>query len=665
VAFALLLVFALVCYGWGRCISKLCYGKHSETVPAFDIVLGIAVLAALGGVLNLLHLARPASLYILSAIGLALAAVFIREQARCVNSFSWSTTLRGSGLLAYTPHCVMWLATAFFCINLIPSAAFNHADDMHTYLVRPIRMLATGSVGGNPFDMLGLDSLGAQSFFQSFLLLASPLVWANGFDAVFCFALSGFLILTVARQLNIQWHFSLLAVGAFVSINPQFVNVSALYSSTAVILGSFIVCVKLAEALQSNEGKVVWKTCLPLALLLAALLALKNTSVLLLAVQLPVFFGILALARPLRQRAIVAAGVTAAGAVLALLPWIAVTLSTYGFPGAWPGHDFAATALMNKYPSLAAHDAASLFKMKKLFYGGDQLTYTGIALSVAFCGIVALLNRRLAAAGTLGAYTAPFASVAIGSFAAYLLNAHMNDAPTAVRYSCPVLLALFPLTGLILTRLFAVVPVSAAPDSATKPSLLRIVPAIVPISVVILFLPLSFTRFHQTLNARSILSFPLQQAYLVYNRYAVTVAGPRARALQDRTEPGQTILAWIDQPFSLDFTRNRVLNACDPGLVNPLLRFPAGVTATELRQYLQSQGIRYVLHQSAGPGRLSQGELSMWLKGYPLHRKIAEYHIYFKGALLKICETSCVLYRDDQIALFDLNAMVEQTVTQR
>ena len=659
-SFVILLIFALVCYGWGRCVSRVCYGKHSETMPAFEIGLGIAVLGAFGGLLNLFHLARPVSLYTLSVIGLALSLVFLRQQTK---GLDWGA-LRPN--LSYLPYSVVCLVATFFCINLIPTAALNHADDMHTYLVRPIRMIATGSVGGNPFDMLGLDSLGAQSFFQSFLLLVSPPSWANGFDAVFCFALSGFLILAIARQLKIQWYFSLLAVIAFVSINPQFVNISTLYSGTAVILASVIASSKLVDALQSGETPL-WKTCLPLALLAATLLTLKNTLLFLLIVQLPLFFVLVAMARPLRKRALVAAAVTAAGMMLAILPWVGVTLSTYGIPGNWPGHDFAPTALMTKSVSLAAHDAVSLFKTKKLFYGGDQLTYTGIALGIALSGVVALFYRRAENLRALGPHVAPFAAAAFAAFSAYLLNAHMNDAPTAVRYSCPVFLAVFPVAGLILTKLFVAAEPGSMADAVVtpKPSLLRVVPVLAPLAVIVLFLPLSFTRFNQTLNAKSILAFPIQQPYLLYNRYATTVAAARVRALQDQTEPRQTILAWMAQPFHLDFKRNHVLNACDPGLVNPLLHFPAGVTDAELRHYLQSRGVRYVLHQFEGPGMLTPGEINMWLNGYPLHRRIAEYHLYLKDTLLKISETSRVLYRDEQIVLFDLGVKDEQIVTQR
>jgi hypothetical protein len=670
VSFALLLVFALVCHGWGRCVSRLCYGEHSETAIAFDIGLGIGVLGALGGLLNLFHLARPFSLYTLSAVGLALSFVSMWQRTKC-HGLSWNALRTklwhpGENRSFLALHGVVWLIAAFFCIKLIPTAAFNRADDMHTYLVRPIRMLATGTVGGNPFDMLGLDSLGAQSFFQSFLLLVSPLSWANGFDAVFCFALSGFLILGIARQLKTQWPFSLLAIIVFVSLHPQFVNVSSLYSGTALILASFIACSKLVEAFEATEAPAIWKSCLPLVLLVATLLALKNTFLFLLIGQLPLFFAFLSAAKPLRRRAFVAAAVTAAGIALAVLPWILVTLATYGFPGAWPGHDLGPTALMTKYPSLAAHDMGSLFKIRKLFYGGDQLTYTGVALCILLSGIAALAYRRSETLQGLS-FRAPFASATIGAFAAYCFNAHMNDAPTAVRYSCPILIALFPLTGLVLTRLFADAPGSAgaSPAPISKPSPFRVVHVILPLAAIALFLPLAFTRFHQAHHARSILSFPLQQADLVYHSYALGPAAVRVRALQNLSEPNQTIFAWMGQPFHLDFERNRILSACDPGLVNPLLRFPAGVPEQELRQYLQSRGVRYVLHQFEGAGILTSMDLKVLLNSFALHRSLADYHLYLKEALLKMSESSRVVYRDEQILLFDLGASDEQIVTQR
>lgn len=72
-SFALVLLFGFVCFGWGRCASRFFYRKTSGTTIAFDAALGLAVLGAIGGLLNLFHVATPVSLYTLVAIGLVFA----------------------------------------------------------------------------------------------------------------------------------------------------------------------------------------------------------------------------------------------------------------------------------------------------------------------------------------------------------------------------------------------------------------------------------------------------------------------------------------------------------------------------------------------------------------------------------------------------------------
>lgn len=667
--FAFLLVFALVCHGWGRLLSRLCFGRHPGATIAFDIALGLAVLGAMGGLLNLMHLAKPVFLYTLAAVGIGLSFASIGKD---LTRFSWttlrSTPLRApsaSNLLAYAPHCFVCCCAAFFCFTLVPSAAFNYADDMHTYLVRPVRMLATGSLGGNRFDMLGLDSLGAQSFFQAFLLLSNPLIWINGFDAVFCFALSGFLIIDIAHRLKISWAFSLLAVIAFVSLNPQVVNVSTVYSGAAMILGAFLAAWKLVDALESSELKIAWKFAVPLALLLATLLTLKNTFVFLLIVQLPLFLALLWRATPSRRAFVFSAGTLAAAMISVLLPWVLVTLASYGFPGNWPGHHFAATPLMSKYRTLAAKDISGLFEFHDLFYGGNQFTYNALILCIALSGIAAFFCRGAENAGSSRAYAIPFTSMAIGAFAAYFLNAHMNQAQIAVRYSCPLLLALFPVAGLVLARMLTIQPTTQTDIVRHRYSLLRVLPVVLPLAAGILFFPLSVNRFEQAFYARCLLAFPIDQNLLRYSQYAMGPAGEQVRAIQNRTGRGQTIFAWTAQPFQLDFQRNQVLTACNPGLINPLLRFPAGVPEVEFRQYLRALGVRYVLHQVEGAGVVDNAQLGMWLKGDALHRSIAEYNIYLRGTLLKTSETSRVLYRDDQFVLFELEPSHAQIVTQR
>jgi len=266
----------------------------------------------------------------------------------------------------------------------MPTAAFNFADDMHTYLVRPFRMLATGTVGGNPFDTLGLDSLGAQSFFQSFILLRAPATWINGFDAVFCFGICGFLIVGIAQKLELSWK--------FISIHPQVVNISSIYSGSVMILGLFIAGWKLVDDFHSDNGSRRWKAAIPLGLFVAALLALKNTFALLIVIQLPLFLAWLLSSRTSRQPAILSTVSALVTIAVALVPWVAITLSTYGFPGNSTPPELAPLAA--KYPSLAAHDIKGLFRVGELFYGGNQLTYNLLALSMVVCAGAALLLAR-------------------------------------------------------------------------------------------------------------------------------------------------------------------------------------------------------------------------------------------------------------------------------
>ena len=56
------------------------------------------------------------------------------------------------------------------CVLLVPTGVFNLSDDFRTVLDRAVRMSQSGSVGGNPFDFLGLDGFGSQSCLPGFFV---------------------------------------------------------------------------------------------------------------------------------------------------------------------------------------------------------------------------------------------------------------------------------------------------------------------------------------------------------------------------------------------------------------------------------------------------------------------------------------------------------------
>src|SRR4051812_16800911 len=86
VAIAFIIIFALLCLGWGRFAVQLCYG--GTRVPwAFQTVFGLACLGFWGGLLNAFHIAGALSLNIIGLAGLGLCIYFLIADARAKGGF--------------------------------------------------------------------------------------------------------------------------------------------------------------------------------------------------------------------------------------------------------------------------------------------------------------------------------------------------------------------------------------------------------------------------------------------------------------------------------------------------------------------------------------------------------------------------------------------------
>src|SRR6185503_421900 len=139
----------------------------------------------------------------------------------------------------------------------------------------------------------------------------------------------------------------------------------------------------------------------------------------------------------------------------------------------------------------------------------------------------------------------------------------------------------------------------------------------------------------------------------------------RLRQVQNTIQRGETVLVWTAVPFLLDFGRNRILSASEPGFANPWLRFPAGISEDALVQYLRSWGVRYVLFEADGYAIKSISDLKPYLNSeQAVYRKLGDYGIYAKQALLDLAEKRRVIYRHDHMILFDLASEKENVVEQ-
>ena len=92
------------------------------------------------------------------------------------------------------------------------------------------------------------------------------------------------------------------------------------------------------------------------------------------------------------------------------------------------------------------------------------------------------------------------------------------------------------------------------------------------------FTPSVAARAESAWKAHSVWSFASSTGDADYMEYMQRVLqGPEketVRALQEKVPAGETILAWINAPFYLDYKRNRIVDIDPAGIGNPWARVP-------------------------------------------------------------------------------------------
>jgi hypothetical protein len=150
-----------------------------------------------------------------------------------------------------------------------------------SYLVRSVRMEATGTIGSNPFELLGLSDLGPQSFLQAVLQNWLPLDDAYAFDTIFCFLLGICLLAEQGRIQAVPTALIALAIVAYVAINPQIVNISSVYSTSALILALLIATAILLDAWERQApASRLMIYSIPIGAIAATSVAIKTTTAL-------------------------------------------------------------------------------------------------------------------------------------------------------------------------------------------------------------------------------------------------------------------------------------------------------------------------------------------------------------------------------------------------
>jgi hypothetical protein len=399
----------------------------------------------------------------------------------------------------------------------------------------------------------------------------------------------------LGRRANLHWFLRSCAMLAFIIINPQYVNISALYSGSLMILALIYASLLFCESLNKAGQQEIIKASIPFTLIAATLVSLKQTFAPYAVSYCIIFFIVLFIACKQRRRTAMVAGISAAMTVIMLAPWIfSVSDKILIFY-----HKFSSKiGLESVAPAQSSRDSifSDLFSAKKLFYGGYTYDFTFAvlcSLALAFLAIYWLLKKKGQAHQE---YMLVLIPAGISLFIAYIANAHFARAfDVGIRYSAPLIIAGFPSAAI----LFA-----AGQKHKQSVSFINQTGGRQLITITLLIICIGMfargtgVRLNILVNTGTMLSFPIDDKYIQYNQVIMSNDERQAvLSIQNLSAADSTILAWFEAPFHLDFARNNIFTLSAPEIVKESAGFKKNDLEDPvlLKRFLRNSGIRYVL----------------------------------------------------------------------
>lgn len=611
-------------FGWGALVRRL--ARMPALAWPLTIALGLGAVVAMGGVMNLARLGFAVTLWLVAAAGLLLwiAALWkAGTPSTRLREAIWTKRTPSERFEAYSSASFILVVVAFAVLTQLPPDAFNFHDDFQKYFAHPVRQLASGTLLGSPLSALGSETLGGMAFLHSFVLSVAPLPYINGVDAVFGLGLALSLGAVAGWRRMAPLPGALLAPLLMAAIEPQYVNVSALYLGSALMAA----CVMLSLG---SQDQAIKPSPLALGLLYAGLVALK-----------PVYGIFPALHLPLAAIAFAVAGGSMRDSMSWLLrvllwstvfiaPWIALHVPNYA------GVSHIATAAIPQGPA----EIVDLFSTDPLFYGASMATYTGLtglAFLAAAAGVIRFRQQTLPEdrARCANLVASALTVILIYLILVLALSPILAGAHTNLRYSIPFLVGIVPIVVVHSVRKASPWPVYA---SAVAPALFALV-------AIAAFVPSLIERYHQAVEYRTVLAFSgsaRNPAYRQYNQ--MSLSPERAafiRKLQSHVPENEALVAWINQPFALDYRRNTILDVEPAGLASAWATMPPSV--------------RYVIWEYRGFGVRQPRDYANWAANPGWHeRLIAIRSDEFAQSLDRKVRSSKTLYADSNFIVMQL-----------
>jgi hypothetical protein len=549
------------------------------------IGLGLGVVLAIGGVVNVARIAFALTVWIIATIGF-LFFVFTLQQTRPSSSTwlrkAWAAQTRSERIETLATVTFIVLIVVFAVATQLPPDVFNFDDDLRKYFTYPVRQLATGTLFGSPLSALGSETLGGIAFLQSFVVSIFPLQYINGVDAVFGLA----LLMTLGaaagwRRMN-PLPGALLAPLLIACIEPLYANVSALY------LGSFLIATAVMLTVDLQDHATDRPSPLAMGLIYGGLIALKPTFAIFPALHLPFVAIAFSVADGLVRHNIKWALRVALWTTVFLAPWIVLHAPHY----------LSASHIVTEVPADGVSEHA------RLFYALTATTYAtlvGLAILTIALGLIRFWkieskNDRCRGATLIAA---GFTAIMIYGIFLFVLSP-ICGVGTSIRYSIPLLIGIIP-----------ILVVLSAGRFPNWPNLFNIgIPVISLVAVTLVFTPSLLERYYQAIEYRTIFASgsATDPVYREYIRVALSTSqAEKIQKMQRLIPEKEPFLAWISQPFHLDFNRNPVLDIEPAGLatswalVPPFVQYVMweyrGYGVESAQEYLKGTGAAGWLHR--------------------------------------------------------------------
>jgi hypothetical protein len=555
--------------GWGSALAILLFPRR-RLDWGLRAALGMSTVLMFGGILGAVRCVSSGTILALVVGGLIALGVdevhFARIDARRAMGF----------LRRATPATWLGLAFAWGCLTfrVFGSIADNGAnlwDDRISYFEFPVQLLGSGTLD-EPFSIHRVLNLGGQPFLGAMVLVRGTVWNLHAVDGGLSYAVLFGLVLGQARLPSRPWTVATtVGLTLLLSLSLKIHNIGAELTGAVFFFALF----RLFDTPPERDRP--WASGVAVGIVAAAACTLRQNFILAVGAILAVHY-LWSLIAPLVDRArVVREAVAAAGALfLALAAWLLFASRSSGtllyplFAG-------------NTRPDFGLLDSVSRLEELRGFM--DNVTFEAPAgVGLTFATIPFLLGKDRSARAT----QTVFVGSLLGGLGVIHALRSIDDRESVGRYYFAFAFAYALGASMVATSLAS---------RGTRSSSRYFAAGAVALAAIVAHLGAMHDGIRDLYEAEV-------AAIVARNDGVPADTHPGLDGLyaeiQRSVPAGAPLLVLLDEPFRLDFKRNRVMNLDQPGGVSPGRALPIGQGEDALADYLLAQGVRYIAFRIDG-----------------------------------------------------------------